>query len=72
MSDDIPEPSTENVSGLEEILPESLMPLYRRYELLGEARATHGPTGVKGIEAIIAAILIGGYVYWLYLFFIVG
>lgn len=63
---------TENVSGLGEIIPEPLMPIWTRIELFQEFRETHGPTYTKVLEAIVAVLLVAGYVYWLYLFFVVG
>jgi hypothetical protein len=60
---------TENVGGLEEVLPEPLVPVWRRIALIQEFRETHGDKYVKLFEAITAIVLIGGYVYWLTLFF---
>ncbi|UWG49017.1 Uncharacterized protein HSRCO_2761 [Halanaeroarchaeum sp. HSR-CO] len=66
------EDSTEDVGGLEEILPDPLVPIYERWLLVDEFRETHGDTYTGVLEAIVGAVLIGGYVYWLYLFFVVG
>lgn len=57
---------------LREVLPESLHPLYERWLLVEEFRATHGSTYIGVLEAIVALVLIGGYVYWLYLFLVAG
>ncbi|SEP88705.1 hypothetical protein [Natrinema salaciae] len=59
---------TENVGGLEEILPEWMMPLWSRVQLIQDFRDTHGETYVAFIEAIIAIVLTGGYLYWLTLY----
>lgn len=66
------EVDTESVGGLDELIPESLVPVWTRIERFQAFRETHGPTYTKALEAIVAALLIGGYVYWLYLFFVVG
>lgn len=71
-AEDTSDPSTAEVGGLEEVLPEPLLPLYARYERIEEFRATHGDTYVGILEAIVALVLIGGYLYWLYLFFLAG
>ena len=65
------EPSTED-DPLRETLPSPLVPLYDGWQAFEDFRATHGDTYVGVLEAITAAILIGGYVYWLYLFFVAG
>lgn len=58
------------VRGLEELLPAPLMPAYRQLERFNEARDTYGPTITSYLELLLAVVLIGGYVYWLYLFFV--
>lgn len=63
---------TENVGGLDEVLPEPLMPVYERFQLVQEFRETHGDSYTKFLEGIVALVLTGGYVYWLYLFFLAG
>ncbi len=60
---------TENVGGLEEILPPQLMPIWSRIQVIQDFRNTHGRTYVKFMEAIVALVLTGGYLYWLTLFF---
>ncbi|MGM0398629.1 MAG: hypothetical protein ACQEQY_06500 [Halobacteriota archaeon] len=55
-----------------EVLPESLHPVYSRWLLVQEFRETHGDSYTGILESIVAFVLIGGYVYWLYLFFVVG
>lgn len=69
MSDETPE---ENVGGLDEILPPSLMPIYNGYLRIENFRSTYGETYTGIMEAIVALVLILGYIYWLYLFFIAG
>ena len=54
--------------GLGEVVPEPLMPVWRRLESIQESRRTYGSTYTGVLEAITAAVLIGGYVWWLYLF----
>jgi hypothetical protein len=44
------------------------MPAWRRLESIQEFRRTYGSTYTGVLEAITAAVLIGGYVWWLYLF----
>ncbi|QLG63643.1 hypothetical protein [Halorarum salinum] len=62
----------ENVGGLEEVLPDPLLPVYDRFRLVQEFRETHGDSYTKVLEGIVALVLTGGYVYWLYLFFLAG
>lgn len=66
------EVDTESVGGLGELVPEALMPIWTRIELVQEFRETHGSTYTKALEAIVAVLLIAGYAYWLYLFFVGG
>jgi len=66
------EPPEENVGGLDEILPPSLMPIYDGYLRIETFRDTYGETYTGIMEAIVAIVLIGGYLYWLYLFFLAG
>lgn len=63
---------TEDVGGLGELIPEPLLPVWRRYELFQAFRETHGDTYTKVLEAIVAVFLTVGYVYWMYLFFVAG
>lgn len=58
----------EPASGLGEILPEPLQPLYRPIEAVQEFRRAHSGTYIKIMEAIVAIMLTGGYVWWMYLF----
>ena len=59
------------VGGLGEILPESLQPLWRPIERIQGFRHTYGNTYITILEAAVAVVLIGGYLWWLYLFFVV-
>ena len=73
MSDDsspeaIAEESIEQAGGLGEIVPEPLMPLWSRVELVQAFRRTHGETYVGVLELLTALVLAGGYVWWLLLF----
>ncbi|WP_281195308.1 hypothetical protein [Halorubrum sp. F4] len=61
---------TSNVGGLEEIIPEPLMPVWKRIELIQEFRETHGDTYVRVLEAVTAIVLAVGYVWWAYLYLI--
>ena len=72
MSDSDEQEYAENVGGLDEILPDSLVPIYEKWLLIDQFRETHGDTYTGILEAIVGAVLIAGYVYWLYLFFVVG
>ena len=63
---------TEEVGGLGEIIPQPLMPVWNRIETIQQFQETHGETYTKILKALVAVVLIGGYVYWLYLFFVVG
>jgi hypothetical protein len=57
-----------DVGGLGEVVPEPLMPVWKRIESIQEFRRTYGDTYVGALEALTAAVLAGGYVWWLYLF----
>ncbi|QHS18301.1 hypothetical protein GWK26_06045 [haloarchaeon 3A1-DGR] len=59
---------TESVSGLGEILPEPLQPLWRPVERVQRFRRTHGETYITVLEAIVAVMLAAGYVWWAYLY----
>lgn len=69
VTDDI---DVDDVGGLGEVLPEPLVPIYERLQLIQQFRENYGPTYTTILEAIIAALLIGGYLYWLFLFFVIG
>lgn len=45
-----------------------LVPLYRRVAAIQRFREVHGDTYTKALEAITAAVLVGGYLYWAFLF----
>jgi hypothetical protein len=59
---------TEDVSGLDELIPPRLMPIWSRVRLIQDFRGAHGRTYVKVMEAIIAVVLTVGYAYWLSLY----
>lgn len=63
---------TSDVGGLGEVVPEPLMPIWRRIQLVQEFRETHGDTYVTVLEALTAIALTAGYVFWLYLYFVSG
>lgn len=63
---------TSDVGGLSEVVPEPLMPIWRRIQLVQEFRETHGDTYVTVLEALTAIVLTAGYVFWLYLYFVSG
>lgn len=69
-SDDPPEDvvDTENVSGLDELIPPRLIPIWSRVRLIQDFRGAHGEKYVKFMEAIIAVVLTAGYAYWLSLY----
>ncbi|MFC5279063.1 hypothetical protein ACFPM1_09885 [Halorubrum rubrum] len=61
---------TSEVGGLEEIVPEPLMPVWKRIELVQQFRETHGNTYVTVLEALTAIVLAAGYLWWAYIYFI--
>jgi hypothetical protein len=63
---------TSDVGGLEEVIPEPLMPVWRRIELIQDFRRTHGNTYVTALEILTAIALAVGYVWWVYLYFLGG
>jgi len=73
MSDDsspeaVAEESMEQAGGLGEIVPEPLMPIWSRVEMVQAFRQTHGETYVGVLELLTALVLAGGYVWWLLIF----
>lgn len=60
---------TTDVGGLDEIIPEPLVPVWRRIELIQQFRETHGDTYVTVLEALTAIALALGYVWWAFLYF---
>ena len=70
--EEMAERSMEHAGGLGEIVPEPLMPIWSRIELIQAFRRTHGEQYVSVLELLTAVLLVGGYVWWLYLFFLAG
>ena len=66
--EDVAESSMEKAGGLGEIIPEPLMPVWRRIERFQAFREAHGERYVAVLEILVAATLIIGYVWWLYLY----
>lgn len=56
----------------EEIVPEPLRPVRHRVERIQSFRRTYGNRYVAALELLTALLLIGGYVWWLYLFLFAG
>jgi hypothetical protein len=70
MSADAPEDGVETQpGGLDELIPEPLMPAWRRFELIQEFRETHSDTYVTVLEVLTALVLAAGYAWWAYLYF---
>ena len=63
---------TSNVGGLEEVIPEPLMPVWRRIELIQDFRRAHGNTYVTALEILTAIALAVGYAWWVVLYFFGG
>ena len=63
---------TTDAGGLDEVIPEPLLPVWRRIELVQEFRETHSDTYVTALEALTALVLAVGYVWWVYLYFFGG
>lgn len=59
---------TENVGSFGDVLPASLQPLWRPVGRIQAFRRDHGEMYVNAIEMLIAAVLIGGYLWWVFLF----
>mgnify|MGYP006294806513 CR=1 FL=1 len=72
MSDQQSATSGEEPTDPEDVLPGPLGGIYAYWSRVDAFREAHGDTYVGVLEAITAAILVGGYVYWLYLFFVAG
>lgn len=67
--DDVGEPPGE---GVEEYVPDLLMPAYDRYRAFDRFRESWGPTVVYYGEIAVTILLAVGFVYWLYLYVVVG
>lgn len=63
---------TSDVGGLEEVVPEPLMPIWRRIELIQSFREAHSDTYVTALEVLTAIALAVGYAWWVYLYFVGG
>jgi len=63
---------TSDVGGLEEVVPEPLLPVWRRIELIQSFRETHGDTYVTALEVLTATALAIGYAWWAYLYLFGG
>ncbi|GAA0268965.1 hypothetical protein [Halobacterium noricense] len=63
---------TSDVGGLDEVVPEPLMPVWRQIERIQSFRETHGDTYVTALEILTAIALAVGYVWWVYLYFYGG
>lgn len=61
---------TSQAGGLGEIIPDPLMPVWRRIELVQEFRETHGDTYVTVLELLTGIALTAGYVWWAALYLI--
>ncbi len=73
MSDDdspeaVAEKSMQQAGGLDELVPEPLMPVWDQVEKVQGFRRTHGEKYVGVLELLTALVLTGGYVWWLLIF----
>jgi hypothetical protein len=64
----VAEESMEQAGGLGEVIPEPLLPVWRRIELIQEFRETHGERYVGALELLTGIGLAIGYAWWLYLY----
>lgn len=64
--------NTSDVGGLAEVVPEPLMPVWRRIELVQSFREAHSDTYVTALEVLTAIALAIGYAWWAYLYFFGG
>ncbi|MDZ5811092.1 hypothetical protein U4E84_07005 [Halorubrum sp. AD140] len=64
----IAEESAQQAGGLDEVVPEPLMPVWNQVEKVQAFRRTHGETYVSALELLTALALTGGYVWWLLIF----
>lgn len=62
---------TEDVGGLGEILPAPLQPLWVPIARFQTFRQNYSDIYISIFEGILAIILIVGYLWWFYLFFVV-
>ncbi|KOX98205.1 MULTISPECIES: hypothetical protein [Halorubrum] len=73
MSDDdspeaVAEQSAQQAGGLDEIIPEPLLPVWNQVEKVQAFRRTHGSKYVGALELLTALALTGGYVWWLLIY----
>jgi len=64
----IAEESMQQAGGLGEIVPEPLIPVWKRVELIQSFRRTHGERYVGVLEVLTGLALAAGYVWWLLLY----
>lgn len=64
----VAEESMQQAGGLGEIIPEPLLPVWKRVELIQSFRRTHGDTYVGVLEVLTGLLLAAGYVWWLLLY----
>ncbi|MCO8245383.1 hypothetical protein [Haladaptatus sp. AB643] len=58
---------TANAGDLGELIPESLLPVWRRIEAIQAFRETYGDRYTGVLEILTAFVLTAGYLYWLFL-----
>jgi hypothetical protein len=71
-SEAMTESSTEQTGGLGEIIPEPLVPIWRRIELIQSFREANAERYIAVLEILTAAVLIIGYIWWMYLYLLGG
>ncbi|ODR80394.1 hypothetical protein BG842_02275 [Haladaptatus sp. W1] len=57
-----------NAGDLGELIPESLLPVWRRIETIQAFRKTYGDRYTGVLEVLTALALTAGYLYWLFLY----
>lgn len=64
----VAEESMQDAGGLEEVVPEPLMPAYRQLEKVQSFRETYGERYTNALELLTGLILTGAFVWWVVLF----
>ncbi|RKD89336.1 hypothetical protein [Halopiger aswanensis] len=64
----VAEESIDQAGGLGEVIPEPLLPVWRRIELVQSFRQTHGETYTGALEVLVGLALAAGYIWWLILY----
>ena len=67
-SADSQEKPEQQAGGLGELIPEPLMPVWKRIEKIQSFRRTYGEWYINALELLTGLVLTGGYIWWMLVF----